>query len=272
MPDNSDIRLFDNVKLYKYLDSKGGLAMLEHHNLQFTNATRLNDPFDCHPGLIDYSNANNREAQVWGQKIVEEIKINQAENLRNDTWVCSLSKVHDSQLMWSYYNSNTGVCIGLDRKKTKECLSHIWNGVNEGTLEKEVQYKDIIEKPDYFNDYQDYFTYQLSTKAKDWAHEQEVRMLLINPIPAVVPHHPSFAIMALPYEPEDDNEAIDWKELRAYAELSGDCFESVYLGVKIDVNLKEKIINAAKRCNPNIHIYQMIIDPESLRLKGELID
>lgn len=41
--------------LFKYLDFKGGLAMLEHHNLQFTNATKFNDPFDFHPALFDYS-------------------------------------------------------------------------------------------------------------------------------------------------------------------------------------------------------------------------
>lgn len=33
--------------LYKYLDADGGLNMLKYHNLQFTNASRLNDPFDC---------------------------------------------------------------------------------------------------------------------------------------------------------------------------------------------------------------------------------
>ena len=43
--------------LYKYLDVAGGLAMLEHHNLQFTNASKFNDPFDCHPALFDYSHA-----------------------------------------------------------------------------------------------------------------------------------------------------------------------------------------------------------------------
>ena len=37
--------------LYKYLDVDGGLARLEHQNLQFTNATKFNDPFDCHPAL-----------------------------------------------------------------------------------------------------------------------------------------------------------------------------------------------------------------------------
>ena len=48
--------------LYKYLDAKGGLAMLEHHNLQFTNATKFNVPFDCYPALFDYSKppANER--------------------------------------------------------------------------------------------------------------------------------------------------------------------------------------------------------------------
>ena len=47
------------VKLYKYLDFTGGLMMLHYSNLQFTNATQLNDPFDCHPSLIDF------ERSVW---------------------------------------------------------------------------------------------------------------------------------------------------------------------------------------------------------------
>ncbi len=34
------------VKLYKCLDFNGGLMMLHYSNLQFTNATQLNDPFD----------------------------------------------------------------------------------------------------------------------------------------------------------------------------------------------------------------------------------
>ena len=46
--------------LYKYLDIKVGLAMLEHHNLQFTNVTKFNDPFDCHPALFDYSHVPER--------------------------------------------------------------------------------------------------------------------------------------------------------------------------------------------------------------------
>lgn len=257
--------------LYKYLDLNGGLAMLQHHNLQFTNATRLNDPFDCHPSLIDYSNANNRTAKVWGKKIVEEMESCRANNHRNKAWICSLSKTYNSLLMWSYYNCHKGVCIGLDREKTKNCLANIMNGVYIGANELEVNYKDIIEKPDYFHDFQDFFSYQLSTKAKDWSHEQEVRLVLIDPIPAVVPHHPCFAIMDLPYKPKNKKEAIDWREFRAYTELSIDCFESIYLGVNINEKDKEKIVNVAQKCNPNIRIYQMTIDPEAFRLKEELM-
>jgi hypothetical protein len=42
--------------LYKYLDIMGGKMMIGNKNLQFTNASQLNDPFDCHPNLVDFSN------------------------------------------------------------------------------------------------------------------------------------------------------------------------------------------------------------------------
>lgn len=258
--------------LYKYLDAKGGLMMLQGRNLQFTNATRLNDPFDCHPGLIDYSNANNKDAQVWDKKIVEVIEYSRARNQRDDTWVCSLSKNYNSLLMWSYYNGHKGVCIGVNREKTKACLSHITQSIYIGALEMEVQYKEIIDKPDYFHDRLNDLKYQLSTKAKDWAHEQEVRLVLINPTPAIVPHHPCFAIMDLPYKPKDENEVIDLKELRAYTELSEECFESLYLCVKIGKEDREKLIKAARKTNPEINIYQMTTDPEAFRVKEKLIE
>ena len=38
--------------LYKYLDIVGAKCMIGNQNLQFTNASQLNDPFDCHPKLL----------------------------------------------------------------------------------------------------------------------------------------------------------------------------------------------------------------------------
>jgi hypothetical protein len=43
------------------------------------------------------------------------------------------------------------------------------------------------------------------------------------------------------------------------------------LGINIEKEEKEKIIKVAKERNPDIKIYQMTIDPEAFRLKGELI-
>ena len=62
------------VKLYKYLDFTGGLMMLHYSNLQFTNATQLNDPFDCHPSLIDFSNVPKEACGGWDSENYRRIK------------------------------------------------------------------------------------------------------------------------------------------------------------------------------------------------------
>ena len=94
------------VKLYKYLDFTGGLMMLHYSNLQFTNATQLNDPFDCHPSLIDFSNVPKEACGGWTPEIIEELRRDPFRRTREEVWVCSLSKIYDSILMWSYYSKH----------------------------------------------------------------------------------------------------------------------------------------------------------------------
>lgn len=52
----------------------------------------------------------------------------------------------------------------------------------------------------------------------------------------------------------DDKGPIDWKEMRAFPEIGGECFESVYLGINMDVEEKSKIIRVARKLNPDIKI------------------
>ena len=261
-------------KLYKYLDVNGGLAMLSNNNIQFTNATRLNDPFDCHPSLIDFTNVPEKQARIWGQELVIKSESNLFERRRNETWLCSLSKVNNSLLMWSYYGGHKGVCIGLNMEKTRKYLSNICCSPFFGALEFEVQYKEIIEKPDFFKHKFDFdlWKYQLFTKAKEWEHEQEVRLVLMNPIPAIIPNHSSMVTMALPYEPKDKTKDVDWREVRAYRKIGGECFESVYLGVNIDEDKRIQIIKVAKKLNPEIKIFQMTVDANAFRLQAELLN
>ncbi|WP_295940694.1 DUF2971 domain-containing protein [uncultured Alistipes sp.] len=234
--------------LFKYLDINGAASMLHNSNIQYTNATKFNDPFDCHPGLIDFSKVPPERCKGWSPKDIMLIESDPYRRYRERAWICCLSKVFDSMLMWSYYNQHKGVCIGLDMEKVRTYF-HVGLGMMFG-LCYEVFYRDIIEKPDYFADEEYFFEYQIKTKAKDWAHEQEVRMCILDP---------SAMIMSIPhgYKPVNKKEAIDWKELRAYPKIGSECFTSIYLAVNIEEKYKEWIIKLGRKLNPNIEIYQM---------------
>lgn len=247
--------------LYKYLDAKGGLMMLYYSNLMFTNATQLNDPFDCHPALFDYSNAPEMESGWPSPDFISSMEEKFNENQRYNTWICSLSEVHDSLLMWSYYNKHQGICVGVDIEKAKPYLDCIYGSI-VGCMELKVQYKNIVEKPDYFYDQKDLFKYQLATKAREWEHEHEVRLISYEPSPKFQKLLPN----------QIDKEELDGKEVHVFAKLGGECFESVYLGINMDEKEKEKIIKAAKETNPNINIYQMTTDPKAFKLMEELIN
>lgn len=252
----------NTTTLYKYLDAEGGLMMLYYRTLQFTNATKLNDPFDCHPSLIDFSKVPLQEAGNWPPEIITRHNLGKRGEYRELAYICSLSKVHDSLLMWSYYNSHKGICIGLNMEKTRQYSSKMYGTLIMSCMEMEVQYTDVVKKPNYYRDPNDYFRYQMATKARAWEHEQEVRLLSYDPLPEYKRLLPG----------QDDSESpIDWKEVRVFLEIGGECFESVYLGVNMKEDEKEKIIKVAKMCNPDIKIYQMEIDPDAFRLRESLI-
>lgn len=249
-------------RLYKYLDTNGGLMMLYNSNLMFTNATQLNDPFDCHPVLINVTNVPPEECKNWPTEVISFLQSDRFRRYREESYICSLSKTCDSLLMWSYYNKHQGVCIGLNMEKTRKYYSRM-SGLILGCQEWEVKYRDVVEKPDFYSDLIDYFHYQMATKAKAWEHEQEVRLFAYKPSP--------MHMCLLPNQNDNDGSIPD-KEVHAFLDIGGECFESVYLGVNMKEKDKEKIIKVARECNPNIKIYQMTIDPMALKLKGNLID
>lgn len=241
--------------LYKYLDVNGAIMMLDYSNLMYANATMFNDPFDCHPSLIDFSNVPIEARRGWPEDVIKDIESNRHENYRNDLWICSLSKVYDSILMWSYYNKHEGVCIGLNMDKVAKCID-VRYGMMVTSQARSVQYKDVVNKPNYYRDREDFFNYQVYTKAKAWEHEQEMRLFIYKPSPMFM--------SLLPFQ-HDRNE-FDHKEIRTFVKLGSECFESIYFGVKIDKERKEKIIQLAKTLNPYIKVYQMNIDPQSFNV------
>ena len=240
--------------------------MIWNNNLQFTNATQLNDPFDCHPKLIDYSNVPKHIRQGWipeeWWKFKEETD---ATNLRNDTWLCSLSKINDSILMWSHYCYNhKGVCIGLDLDKVLESVPPMFGMTYMKPDVIEVKYKDIIERPNKYTPTQDLFTYQWQTKAKDWEYEQEVRLVIPKPTQI-------YAALTLEQE-KSSKDSSDWREIHHYMPLKGECFESIYFGVKTDESEIERLSkHAREKLNADIKLYKMKVDDNAFRLKPEVI-
>ena len=121
----------------------------------------------------------------------------------------------------------------------------------------EIQYKNIIEKPDYFkNCVGDYLNYQISTKGKDWEYEQEWRLYIIDPSPRY---------MGMPFKPKK-GKTYDWKITRVYPVLGGECFEAIYFGVMMSDEEKQSVILLARKLNKNIEIYQMTVNPDSFKL------
>ena len=247
-------------RLYKYLDVDGGLAMLYNKTLMFTHPLGLNDPFDCHPALIDCSNAPEEEerTKIWGAKLIEDLETNHLEQKRDKAYLCCLSKVHNSIPMWAHYAKHCGICIGLDMKKAKVYLDRMY-GFIIGCQELEVQYKDIVDKPNFFRDDIDRFHYQFATKAKDWQYEQEVRLLSYESSP----HY----LGLLNDQKGTKRHPLTLKDTHKFLRIGRECFDSVYLGLNTTEKDKEKIIKVARMCNPNIKIYQMTMDPKALRLK-----
>ena len=240
--------------------------MIGNQNLQFTNATQLNDPFDCHPKLIDYSNVPASRLHGWIPKEwwMEKEEID-ALNLRNNTWLCSLSKVNNSLIMWSHYCYNhKGVCIGLDMYNVIQSVPKMFGSMFLDPLVLDVQYLDIIKRPDGYLRAKDLFGYQWRTKAKDWEYEQEVRL--------VVPKPSSMYAAFTPEQFDNPKEEWDWREIHHYMPLKGECFESIYFGVNTEQTEKERIIKYAReKLNPQIKLYQMRVDDEAFRLKAEVI-
>lgn len=238
--------------------------MIGNRNLQFPNASQLNAPFDCHPKLIDYSNVSKHKLQGW---IPEEWWIEKEEldahNLRNDTWLCSLSKVNDSLLMWSHYCYNhKGVCIGLDMDKVMGSVPPMFGTTFIKPLVIEVQYQDIIERPSAYRPTADMFSYQWRTKAKDWSYEQEVRLVIPRP-------HQMYAALT-PEQAKHTKETWDVREIHHYMPLKGECFESIYFGVNTEPTIKGKIIKYAREeLNSQINLYQMRVDENAFRLRAE---
>ena len=149
------------------------------------------------------------------------------------------------------------ICIGLNLESVlRSCQDRFW-GLSAPQKAYEVRYRDINDKPDFFRD-RPSLSDMLLTKAKDWEHEQEMRLIAEDP-------HWVGSAYDVPKEFYEE-ESIDGKEIRHYPRITPDGFESVYLGVNMLPRKKEQIIEIAKKLNLSIKT----IDTHKENIKAKL--
>ena len=107
--------------------------------------------------------------------------------------------------MWSYYNKHEGVCLDLNMDHVAKYIN-VNYGMMVTTQGREVQYRDIVNKPNYYRDQEDFFSYQIYTKAKAWEHEQEVRLFIFKPFPMFMKFPPF----------QHDKTEFNHKEIRTF--------------------------------------------------------
>ena len=213
--------------LYKYIDTTGGLSMLQKEELWFRRTGFLNDPYDCYL---------SHECQGKYPEFSVSFDLNE---LTKYFGICSLSETATTFLMWSYYNEHKGMCIGVNMKDIYTSLiNHFHDKINSYLSFRKVVYKNKLPDLNLINivpfDYQtpridntpskkaqNEINGFLSTKAKWLEHEKEYRLILRQ-----TPN---------PYLNLDEPVKLQMRNL----------INRVYLGCKFDGNI-DTIINIAK--------------------------
>lgn len=160
--------------------------------------------------------------------------------VKDSVRVVCLSEVYDSILMWSHYAQNhTGFCIEYDFAENNMFYKRLYP----------VKYttdRYAISKADMSHSNTRWIYKTICSKSDVWSYEKEWRIVTAN-----------FEKMGL--KNLEGKYVFDLKtNIKAF-----------YLGAKIAENFKEEIIKFGK--NNNIHVYQMILSPNSYELNAQRI-
>jgi hypothetical protein len=197
------------ARLYKYRqDNDHTLQLLKNQELYLSFIRDFNDPFDCRI-IADFSGSDEKswESLTERKQIPEPIKqgalgglrsigfdANEAKRIYGEAEsrtyiICCFSEIRNSVLMWSHYaRSHHGICVGFEVAAKDEFLflrtddcdlkRHPQKAFRDWLRLSKVIYCDECPKPyNVFNDPRRIITF-LKTKAKDWEHEQEHRIIL----------------------------------------------------------------------------------------------
>lgn len=148
--------------------------------------------------------------------------------------ICCFSRKNNSILMWSHYaNNHKGFCI------------EYYTGNNShGINPLDVNYTDLFVKANFYKEKQKALFHMIFTKAKQWDYEEELR--------SINTHFIDFESRKIRFLKED--------------------VKSIYLGVKIEDQLRDKIFTIVKEVYDNkVQIFKGSLSPNTFEIHWEEI-
>ncbi|RYX82989.1 DUF2971 domain-containing protein [bacterium] len=249
----------DNPTIYKYFDLETGLKAIENQNIAFSRPDRFNDPFDCSVELLKIESASTRAHMAGAFERI--LKNNYSERYRlkrqldratdqqvealakrglnseySHRGVTSFSTSFNEILMWAHYCKNhNGICIGYN---TQGIYSFLHSRINEiGYLP--IDYVPSLNKKSLYPVSDQAILYMLKTKSDIWKYEKEVRITGTN--------------------------FIFNEHLLNFIKLEPGILSHLYIGINVGPD-RNKLLELARTCNPNIIVSQMSADFTSFNL------
>ncbi len=235
--------------LYRYRPGNAwDIENIKNGNIWLSTLSEFNDPFECkiyidfekiandliqlHPDILMLMKINHidqnhpiyknyiNESKENGKKLIEELAIK-----RNRAFVASFSENKNSLLMWAHYaNSHKGFCIGYDFRDIIDMF-----GVDIFPIRYSDEYLTISSLKNFY-DHDDVFLKSIKTKSMEWAYEKEWRLFCEYKINE-------------PYK-----NGMITKMIKP---------QSIYLGAKIDYNIKQQLIEICKKKKINLYQIQL---------------
>lgn len=159
-------------RLYMYFKADGAEKFLENHNLKLSDPRTCNDPFEC---AIGYNTSLKTTGfkdlypnyEPLNERDILDLKIKWWEAHKNLRISCFTEKATNI-LMWAYYaEGQKGICIEFDPSKNPLFFENM----------REVKYRTQLATigKDAGNEWN--YSEILITKAKQWQHEKEWRVI-----------------------------------------------------------------------------------------------
>ncbi len=253
--------------LYKYIDFKGGISIIQNSKLLIRTPSKFNNPYDCHPNFIkfdqmpdsyvkDFINRNyphlsrqERRTKILKiiknskQELIELFKTEYINNERELKGITCFTEDNLNLLMWSLYaDSHKGICIGFNLEKLYHSIKK--NGFKEVALLK-VNYVKELEPFNFFEDSFKAVINWLRTKSNSWKYEKEIRILFG------------------PYN--TNNNDHDFVSFDTYS------IESIYIGSKVLDEEKANLIKLTEDKNMTCKIFDVSLNDKLFKLEPKEI-